>query len=253
MDAEGESFAVPILGVLLIIVSVRGAVQAVKQHMQNHYIKLQTDAADIMQHEVYRSVIKPTMQRAMSGFLERCQDRREEREMSTIQLYAELYRDMTIGPQCFAEIMDRGVQALRTRNRYVTRRQAHQVLRQAYFETRVYQSSFATLTQMSRIIASGYESEEGRKFSSRRSTTSTPIHHPSLEDSDEGGRASIGAGGTVCGSQEGLQDGEVADVLASTHHREEEEQLGTVGNNNHDQTDDTHGAEKRSLVAVTIV
>jgi hypothetical protein len=174
MESEGLSFMVPILGVLLVIVSLRGCLQAVKQHRLDRKLKQRTDAEDIVHHEMYRSVIKPALQKAMRAFVGRHQA--VSMCSNPMQLYAELYRDMGIGPQCFQQIVEGGVCALKIRNSGLSTRSATLLIRQAYYTTRIHQTCFLLLRQVSRVILCGNVQQH---FASR-STPSLLSGCPSL-------------------------------------------------------------------------
>jgi hypothetical protein len=186
MEREELSFVIPILGVLLVVVSVRGCLQAIKHHLHNRKLKLRKDAEDIVHHEMYRAVIKPTLQAAMAAFVARHDQACPY--SCPMQLYAELYRDMSIGPQCFADVVQGGVRALKTRHTRLSTRHATLVLRQAYFTTHIHQMCFLLLKQVSRMVLSGYRmvATAGRSSSSSSSSTRyLPSVCPSLVSDEE--------------------------------------------------------------------
>ena len=164
----GESdFVAQVVGVLVMLVSVQGCIQAVKGYRQARELKIRRDAEDIVHHELYRSIIRPVFRKALDNFVDRYRNRAsnggdeigdgvDARSAEVMQLYAELYRDMCLGPQCFEDIVKGGVQALRVRNNWLSHKDATLAIRQAYFTTRIHQASFRVLKQVSNMIACGY-------------------------------------------------------------------------------------------------
>ena len=164
----GESdFVTQIVGVLVMLVSVQGCIQAVKGYQQAREVKIRRDAEDIVHHELYRSIIRPVFRKALNNFVDRYRNRManvgteigdsvNNPSAEVMQLYAELYRDMCLGPQCFENIIEGGVKALRVRNGWLSHKDATLAIRQAYFATRIHQASFRVLKQVSNMIACGY-------------------------------------------------------------------------------------------------